>query len=134
MIIKRHWSGMFLLMISGIFTYRMYSSAPWYLNINDFLIQPIIQFALPMAMLGVVLLFLPPSSRGKNILFFPVFITGIFVLLLQGHWPTPGQSTSWEDSREALFVLESAIRIFCWPAWIITIIYTFRSLRAKRQL
>lgn len=134
MLVKHHMFGLLLLVISGIFSYRLYNNAPWQLDVNDFLIQPIIQFALPLALLGLVLLFLPPSLWVKNIFFVLLLGTSTIVLLVEGGWLLPSRSTSWEDSYQTLFVLEVAIRVFFWPAWIITVVYALRFLRARRKL
>ncbi len=129
----QRWIGGLLLLVSGLFAYRMYRNAPWMLNVTDFLVLPILQFSLPLSMIALRLCFLPSVLWRSHSVTIGLVATSLFILVLQTGWPNPQQATAWEDSYQMLFVLEVAIKGLCWPFWISLILHTLYADWRKRQ-
>ncbi len=129
----QRWTGFVLLAVSSIFAYRMYRGAPWRLSIGDFLVQPILQFSLPLSIIGLLLCCLSPALWRSHLVLCGLLGTSLLVLGLQTGWPHLGHSTAWEDSYQMLFVLEVAIKGLCWPLWVSLALYMLYERWRKRQ-
>ncbi len=131
--LTRRWMSTALVLSSVIFAYRLYTSAPWYLNIYDFLIGPLLQFALPLSLLGFCGWLMPSGRWQKGGVPISFLISALLVLLFQTGWPEHYQPTTWEDSYTHLFVLRLAILGVCWPLWLNGIGMTLWDLKRKRD-
>src|SRR5688500_13265883 len=129
---RGRWSGIALIGISIAFALRTYVEAPWYLNTTDFLIRPILAFALPLGLIGVVLWFLPRGRRTVDLFAVGLLTTGMLVLWLQGGWPEPQLPTAWEDSYQNLYAVGIIVKQLCWPLWIIFSLYLLYNWRNTR--
>lgn len=107
-----------LITIAIVFATRLYLEAPWYLDRTAFLIHPLLQFALPLLLIGIILWLRPTERWPPLVLPILLLCAGFIALLVQGGWPEPNLPTSWEDSYQTLAVLEIAVGMLQLPVWL----------------
>lgn len=98
-----------------LFSVRQVVLTPWRIDPTDFLIRPLLLYALPLLIVGLLLLYRPHLSVYDGIFTAVLCLHALLVLNLQTDWPRPNLPTSWEDSSGKLFVLEVFLYLYGLP-------------------
>lgn len=111
------------LLVGLVFVCVLLICAPWSLSIYDFLLNPAFEVFLPLLIIQLLVLWhKTTNTRSLQTLSCIAASPGLVAIFLARRWPEVGYPTSWEDSYQALVILQAFIRVICWPVWFVTVL------------
>jgi uncharacterized membrane protein YfcA len=132
--IPRHQTvtGLSLVTIALLFPLFIFTQSPWQYELVDFVVKPILFFAIPTFIVGIATLKYNTSEWTMQFLPILLVLFGIVMLYLQKEWPRQGFPTSWEDSYGTLLIIEVILTGLFLPLWLTFIIVFLQKKRTRK--